>query len=457
MDDTIKAAIAARRTEIVNSLSSQDTKDLARTPKSLQRIMRTPPLPLSAVQRRFWFVDRFEQGRGGHIVGVVFRLDGIADLRALTDALEYIVERHESLRMRIGERDDEPYPEIIPTWQDLVKVVDLADKSEPERETEWLRLAREALNAKFDLAHGPVARFLLIRISPDRHIVVMSIHHIVADGWSLSIAVRDFAARYSALTCETEPNVADLPVQYVDYAAWEGEQVRGGLFDRQIAHWQAKLAGAPVLLELPTDRIRPPMQSFKGDRVDRIIDPDLADDIDRYCRRRDVTPFMTILAALQVLLHRISGQDDIVIGTPVANRGTPELENVIGPFVNSLALRADLAGNPAFSEFLAQVRQVTIDAIDNRDVPFDLVVEAVNPLRTVGHAPIFQVMFALHNFPLQEPSVGRSSVLSSQRRAIPHGLTSRSTWPCTKINWSPHTNMQPIFSIAVRSNGCMTI
>ena len=214
------------------------------------------------------------------------------------------------------------------------------------------------------------------------------------------------AARYSALTSETKLNIADLPLQYVDYAAWEGEQVRGELFDRQLAYWQAKLAGAPALLELPTDRMRPPMQSFEGDRVDRVIDPDLADDIARYCRQRDVTPFMTILAALQVLLHRISGQDDIVIGTPVANRGTPELENVIGPFVNSLALRTNLADNATFSEFLTQVREVTIDAIDNRDVPFDLVVEAVKPLRTVGHAPIFQVMFALHNFPLQEPSVG---------------------------------------------------
>src|SRR5262249_34286926 len=157
----------------------------------------------------------------------------------------------------------------------------------------------EAINAKFDLARGPVARFSLIRISPHRHLVAMNMHHIVADGWSRSIAVREFSARYSSLTSEKKPSIADLPVQYVDYAAWEGEQVLGELFDRQVAYWQAKLAGAPALLELPTDRIRPPMQSFEGDRVDRVIDSDLADDIARYCRRRDVTPFMTILAALQ--------------------------------------------------------------------------------------------------------------------------------------------------------------
>src|SRR5262249_3221593 len=152
-------------------------------------------------------------------------------------------------------------------------------------------------------------------------------------------------------------------VQYVDYAAWEEKQVRNGLFDRQLDFWKAKLAGAPVLLELPTDRVRPPVQSFQGDRVDRIVDPNLANDIIRFCRGHDVTPFILVLAVLQVLMHRISGQEDIVIGTPVANRGTPELENVIGPFVNSLAIRVSLAKNPSFSDFLRQVRQTTIDAI----------------------------------------------------------------------------------------------
>ena len=423
MDEAVKATIANRRAEIIATLSREGSKNTNNTLLSLKRIARTAPLPLSAIQRRFWFVDRFEEGRGGHNVAIVLRLEGVADFQALIGALEYVVMRHESLRIRIGERNDEPYPEIFATPLSLVKVADLADRPENESDSEAFELAREG--ARFDLTQGPVAQFLLIRISPDCHLVVFNMHHIVADGWSLSIAVSEFAACYSALTSGTELNTTDLPIQYVDYAAWEGEQVRGGLFDRQLAYWQAKLTGAPTLLELPTDRVRPAVQSFEGSCVDRVVDSDLADEIARYSRQRDVTPFMAILAALQVLLHRMSGQDDIVIGTPVANRGAPELENVIGPFVNSLALRVNLAENPTFNEFLSQVRQVTIDAIDNREIPFDLVVEAVNPLRTLGHAPIFQVMLALHNFPIQEPRVGElnCTIVKMETRTARFDLT----------------------------------
>jgi len=406
MDESVKMELAKRRDEIITLLASRGATNTAkRSDKSLRRIGRTPPLPLSAVQRRFWFVDRFEQERGMHNVAAVLRLEGTADLRILARALENLVERHESLRMRIGERDDEPYPEIIPKQQGQISVVDLTDGRKSCLESEALRLMREATNVKFDLKRGPVSHFSVVRVSPELHFVAITMHHIVADGWSLSIAVRDFAGKYSVLASQKTNEVVDLPLQYLDYAAWEGEQVRAGLFDRQINYWQKKLAGVPSLLELPTDRVRPPIPSLKGDRIDRIIDSDLAEEIDRYSRNRDVTPFMTILAALQVIFHRISGQGDIVIGTPVANRGSAELENVIGPFVNTLALRSNLEGNPSFRKFLNDVRQTTIDAIDHRDVPFDIVVEAVNPQRAVGHAPIFQVMLALHNFPLQHPAI----------------------------------------------------
>ena len=403
LTDAIKATIGAHREDIIRALragdASQDTNE-----RKLQHASREPPLPLTAVQRRFWFLDRIGQGEGIPNVAVAMRLEGDFDLAAMSRALAIILDRHETLRIRIGDRDGEPYPEIAAPTDELVRVIDLSEMPESERVAEGLRLSRELMRLKFALVDGPLARTLIVRLAPNINFLTISMHHIVGDGWSSSILMRELEAVYKALTSGHAPDLPPVPFQYIDYAAWEAAQVRAGLFDRQLAYWTEKLAHAPAALALPNDRPRPPLRSFRGSRVDCRIEPGLVQRLQQFSQQHDTTLFMTILAAWAVVLHRLSGQDDVVIGTPVANRGNPDLERIVGPFVNSLALRLDLAANPNFARFLEQVRRTTIDAIDNRELPFDMVVEAVNPARTLDHAPIFQVMFALHNFPLQEPS-----------------------------------------------------
>ena len=269
-------------------------------------------------------------------------------------------------------------------------------------EREGDRLSKQFTQDAFNLATGPLAKVLFVRLSSTVNLLTLSMHHIVADGWSSSILLRELGAVYSAISKGSPPDLPLLAYQYIDYAAWEATQVQHGLFERQLGYWREKLAGIPPLLDLPTDRPRPAQRSFRGSRVDCVIEADVVAH-PQLSKRHEATLFMTVLAAFGVVLHRLTAQDEIVIGTPVANRGGPELEQIVGPFVNSLSLRLNIAGNPSFATYLSQVRRATIEAIDNRDVPFDMVVEAINPTRTLDHAPIYQVMFGLHNFPLQPP------------------------------------------------------
>jgi amino acid adenylation domain-containing protein len=401
LDASMKTAIASHRDEIIARLRADATRDPEA--RKLQHIARTPPLPLTAVQKRFWFLDKIGQGRSVPNVMFPLRFEGPIDFDAMTAAVTAILTRHETLLMRIGDRDGEPYPEITAVPTELVTIVDLTAMPDENREREGDRLSRQFTQDEFNLATGPLAKVLFARVSPIVTLLTLSMHHIVADGWSSSILLRELGAVYSALSKGRAPNLPPLAYQYVDYAAWEAAQVRDGLFERQVGYWREKLAGAPPLLDLPTDRPRPSQRSFQGSRVDCVIAADVVERLLQFSKRHDATLFMTVLAGFAVVLHRLTAQEDIVIGTPVANRGNPDLEQIVGPFVNSLSLRLYIAGNPSFASYLSQVRRATIEAIDNRDVPFDMVVEAINPARSLDHAPIYQVVFGLHNFPVQPP------------------------------------------------------
>ena len=401
VNDALKTAIASHRDEIVARLSAN--RSPASEDRKLHRVARTPPLPLTAVQKRFWFLDKVGQGQSIPSVNLPLRLKGPVDFDALTAAIAAVLARHEILRMRVGDRDGEPYPEISAAPEDLVTVADLTTLPDAERERSGDRLSKAFMSEAFNLVTGPLAKALFIRLSPTDNLVVLSMHHIVADGWSSSILLRELGAVYSAAAQGGKPDLLPLPYAYVDYAAWEAAQVRDGLFERQLGYWKEKLAGVPPLLNLPTDLPRPPQRSFRGSRVDCAIEADLVRRLQEFSNNHDATLFMTVLAAFAVVLHRLAAQDEIVIGTPVANRGNPELEQVVGPFVNTLSLRLSIAGNPSFANYLSQVRRATIEAIDNRDLPFDMVVEAINPARTFDHAPICQVMFGLHNYPVLPP------------------------------------------------------
>jgi amino acid adenylation domain-containing protein len=402
LTDTLKAALTEHRNEILRRLDEGRQPPVTGEPV-LRRIDRTTPLPLTSVQRRFWFLDRIGQGEGYPNVSISLRLEGDFNAVAMRAALMLLFERHELLRLRLGDKQGEPWPEIGAVREDTVSVVDLAGRLKTEAEEEGTRLCHDLIHTRFDLVNGPVARALLVRVAPDVNLVTVCMHHIVSDGWSSSIIVRELRETYAALKRNVEPALPPLALQYVDYAAWEAAQARSAMFERQLAYWKTKLKGAPPILALPADHPRRSQQSLRGARYDCIVEADLVQRLQQFSQCHDATLFMTILAAFGVVLHRLSGQEDIVVGTPMANRANDDLERVVGPFVNSLSLRLNIGGDPRFTDYLAQVRRTVIEAIDNRDLPFDMVVEAINPARTLNHAPIFQVMFALHNFPMEPP------------------------------------------------------
>ena len=331
-------------------------------------------------------------------------------------------------------------------------MADLTTLPEAERERSGDRLSNAFMAEAFDLVAGPLAKMLFIRLSPSDNLLIFSTHHIVGDGWSMSILLRELGAIYSAASKGLAPDLPPLTYQYVDYAAWEAAQVREGLFDRQLGYWKEKLAGVPPLLDLPTDRPRPTQSSFRGGHIDRVISADVVERLQQFSNRHDATLYMTVLAAFALVLHRLTAQDEIVVGTPASNRGDPELELIVGPFVNSLSLRLSIVGNPSFASYLSQVRRAAIEAIDNRDLPFDMVVEAINPARTFDHAPICQVMFGLHNFPGRRRVSKASSVPSSARKRMSRGSIFNWTWLSTGTSCLALTNMHWTCSTKSRSS-----
>ena len=426
LDDELKAVLTARREEIVAALrSTASREDPFSSTNNIRPIPRTGPLPVSAAQRQFWFLDQLEPGRSHYNIGNGVRIRGPINLEILQTAIDQLFARHESLRTRIGQRDGSPWVEISEPTGSALEVADLSDTPLEKREVEAHRIAGAWMPKPFDLARGPLARTLLIRITPDDHILAISVHHIVADGWSVAIAFKEICELYEAGASGRIPKLLHLPIQYIDYAGWEHEQLSLGRLAQHIAYWRKQLEGAPALLQLPTDRPRRAVQSFRGDRVIQYFEAPIVDGLKARSREHSATLFMILLTAWQVLLHRYSGQDDIVVGSPVANRDLPAFEGVIGCLVNNIVLRGRLGGNPRFVDLLEQVKQTTLSAFDHRLLPFDLLVERLNPERSMSHAPIFQVLFTLLSYPIQwETPAGLSvKMINSYTHASRFDLT----------------------------------
>ncbi|HET7230631.1 MAG TPA: amino acid adenylation domain-containing protein [Longimicrobium sp.] len=364
-------------------------------------------LPLSFAQERMWFIDRLEPGGAAYNLTHVVRFAGALDVAAMERAMGEIIRRHEPLRtlIRARETDDagrqdgdgrlvqhvlEPEPFHLP-------VIPLPDDGDAE---DAARLRAEAFaRTPFDLARGPVLRAELLRIAAADHVLLVATHHVAADGWSMGIFFRELAALYAESVEGRPAALPDLPVRYADYAAWQRAWLTGERLERQVGWWRERLAGAPAVLELPTDRPRPPVQSFRGARWPVSLSVDEAAAVHSLSRAEGATPFMVLLAAFQAVLARWSGQHDVVVGTPVAGRTRAETEGLIGLFVNTLALRGDLSGDPAFRALLARVREATLGAYVHQEVPFERLVEELRPERSLGHAPVFQAMFTFLNTP----------------------------------------------------------
>ncbi|HEU5378228.1 MAG TPA: amino acid adenylation domain-containing protein [Ktedonobacteraceae bacterium] len=360
---------------------------------SLEVATREEPLPLSFAQQRLWFLDQLEPGNVGYTIPEAVRLRGKLNLHALERSFNEIVRRHEVLRTSIELVEGVPSQRISPPAYFSLPVQDLTQSAEPEQELQ--RILTQEMQKPFDLQRGPLLRVKILRLSADEHILFTNQHHIVSDGWSAGIMRRELTTLYQAY-CSGEPSpLPPLTIQYADYAVWQRRWLQGEVLETQLNYWKQQLAGAPTVLELPTDRRRPALQSFRGASLEVVLSQRQVEGLKRLSREEGATLFMTLLASFMILLGRLSGQEEILVGTPVANRNRAEIEPLIGFFVNTLVLRGDLSGNPGFREVLQRVREVALSAYSHQDVPFEQVVEAIQPQRDLSRSPLFQVMFSL--------------------------------------------------------------
>ncbi|HEX8244312.1 MAG TPA: amino acid adenylation domain-containing protein [Longimicrobium sp.] len=351
--------------------------------------------PVSFSQQRLWMLDRMDPGRAAYAVPLALRLRGALDVDALRRAFAELAARHESLRTVFRWLDGGPMQVILPAGGPAFESIDLTWVDAADREAELRRRIVEDVATPFDLERGPLARVRLYRLAEGEHVLLMNLHHIVTDGWSNGVLLRELSALYGAFARGEASPLPEPELQYADYAEWQRERLRGAVYERNLAFWRHALADAPALLELPADRPRPPVWAGRAATERFRLPRALADAVEALARAEGCTPFMVLLAAFQALLGRWAGQDDVLVGSPVAGRTRAETEGLIGFFVNTLALRADLRGDPPFHAFLRRVRETTLGAFAHQEMPFERLVDELKVPRSAAHAPVFQVMFIL--------------------------------------------------------------
>jgi len=358
-----------------------------------------PSPPLSFAQQRLWFLDQLEPGTPLYNMAFAYRLSGPLQIMALEQSLNAIVQRHEALRTTFTTTDGEPFQVITGNASIPLQQVDLQAVPEAEKAAQVLQLCTAEAQRSFDLSSGPLCRAMVVQVAAEEYVFQFTMHHIVSDGWSLEVFFRELSALYRAHCTGASSPLPALPIQYADYAVWQRQWLQGDILAQQLTYWKQQLAGSPPVLELPMDRPRPAVQTFQGARHPMVLPTSLSAALKALSQQEGVTLFMTLLSTLQALLHRYSGHDDILVGTPIANRHWPELEGLIGFFVNTLVLRTAVSGTLTFRELLGRVREVTLGAYAHQDLPFEKLVEELQPTRHLGHTPLFQVMFAWQNVP----------------------------------------------------------
>jgi amino acid adenylation domain-containing protein len=374
-------------------------------------VSRDKDPPLSFSQQRLWFLDQYEPNSSLYNIPSALRLRGSLNVEALEQSLNEIIRRHEGLRTTFSMVDGEAVQVIAPLVGLSLGVVDLRDRPEGEREEEARRLVNEEAGRPFDLAHGPLFQIKLLRLGEDDHVLLLTMHHIVSDGWSMGVLHRELSMLYQAFVNGQPSPLADLPIQYADFAVWQRELLQGEVLDRQLSYWKKQLKGIPAVLNLPTDHPRPAVQSHRGARQSFVLSKDLTEQLKALSRKEGVTPYMTLLAAFNAMLYQYTGQTDLVVGSPIAGRNRPEIEGLIGFFVNTLVLRGDLSGNPSFRELLKRVREVCLGAYAHQELPFQKVVEALQPKRERSRGSLAQVFFAFQNVPRQQLTIPGLTVI----------------------------------------------
>jgi aspartate racemase len=368
------------------------------------------PCPLSFAQQRLWFLHQLEPGSPVYNIPTALHLSGPLDVRALEQSLNETVRRHESLRTTFSSVNGSPVQVIAPKLVLELPIVDLSGLSKAEQDAKAERLANEEIQRPFDLEQGPMLRATLLRLEQEEHEFILTMHHIVSDGWSKGVLLRELSALYGAFCNGASSPLPDLPVQYADFAVWQREWMQGEVLEAQLGYWKVQLEGMPPALELPTDRPRPAVQTLRGARRSLTLSQSLTEGLKALSQHEGTTLFMTLLAAFKVLLYRYTGRENIAVGAPIANRTRAEVENLIGFFVNTLVMRTSLVGDPSFRELLGRVREVALEAYANQDLPFEMLVEEVQPERDLSRTPLFQVVFALQNVPAQNLELPALSV-----------------------------------------------
>src|SRR2546430_631884 len=362
----------------------------ARQSDGIPQVERGEPLPLSFSQQRLWFLDEFQPGEAEYNSGLALRLLGALDVSALTHALHELVARHESLRTTFEEVDGKGVQVIHPAGDPPLELVVLAGRDELHR------VLGEEYARPFDLRRGPLFRALLVRLSAGEHVLLLTAHHIVTDGWSMGVLVEELSIGYAAAVRGEPANLPPLPLQYMDYAVWQRNRLPGSGLNEQLVYWNGQRAGVPPL-ELPTDRPRPAVRTTAGAVYDFVVPAGVASRLGELARGAQTTLFTTLVAACQVLFARYTGQDDIAIGTVTSGRNRPELDRLVGFLVNTVVLRSTVDGALTFRELLATVQDTVLDAFAHDEAPFERLVEAVLPERDPSRTPLFDAMVLLHN------------------------------------------------------------
>ena len=359
---------------------------------SIVPVPRDRPMPLSFAQRRLWFLQKLDSKAPAYNIPATFRIKGPLNIVVLETALREIVYRHEVLRTRIIESDGEPFQQIVSSVTLTLPIIDISHWPEAEAEAEVNRFAAEDSRQFYSLEEAPLMRAKLLHLGKDDHVLILNFHHIVCDGFSLAIFYNELATVYQALLDDKPFTLPALRVQYADYAVWQQEGLKESL-EPQLAYWKRQLGTRSTAANLPTDHNRPAMQTYNGARVTRLLTAELTTALKELSRKEGVTLFMTLLASLDIVLSRHMGKEDIVVGSTIAGRNRPEIDGLIGFFINALAMRVDLSGNPTFQDLLKRVREVCLDAYTHQDLPFDRVVDEINPERDLSRNPLFQIMF----------------------------------------------------------------
>ena len=398
MTPELQTKLRLDKTEIIAYLQKAQQNSLGL--RSTELVERPQQIPLSFSQQRQWVEDQLQPGNTANNLFYAFHLSGPLNVTVLEASFQQIVTRHEILRTTFKRIDSQPFQMIAPSLSVSMPIVDIPAKSY----TEVNHLAREEAQRPFDLSVGPLMRCTLLRLTETEHILLLTMHHIISDGWSIGVLFREIVLLSQAYLAGNPSPLPDLPLQYADFSIWQRNWLQGNTLRKQMAYWKEQLAGAVSLLDLPTDRIRPAIQAHRGARLSFALSQALSDDLQKISRQEDVTLFMILLAAFQTLLSCYSQQAAIAVGVPVANRNRPELEGLIGFFANTLILRTNLSGDPDFREIIQQVQQVCIGAYDHPDIPFEKLVDELQIEYDPSHNPLFQVMFNLQNSPVNPPN-----------------------------------------------------